>query len=105
MVKNLLVAICLTVAATTSAAADNISVVLDRAQVIRLPDRVATLIIGNPSVADGTLQNGGLLVVTGKGYGSTNVIALDRAAKSLRSIWSPSALQATAPYRMAGCRS
>ena len=37
MVKNLLVAICLTVAATTSAEADSISVVLDRAQVIRLP--------------------------------------------------------------------
>ena len=83
MVKNLLVAICLTVAATTSAAADNISVVLDRAQVIRLPDRVATLIIGNPSVADGTLQNGGLLVVTGKGYGSTNVIALNSRGEVL----------------------
>ena len=68
---------------STSAAADNISVVLDRAQVIRLPDRVATLIIGNPSVADGTLQNGGLLVVTGKGYGSTNVIALDSRGEVL----------------------
>jgi hypothetical protein len=77
VVKKLFVSICLVVAGVAPAAADNISVVLDRAQVIRLPDRVATLIIGNPSVADGTLQNGGLLVVTGKGYGSTNVIALD----------------------------
>jgi Flp pilus assembly secretin CpaC len=60
-----------------AAAADAIDVELDRAEIVRLPDRVATLIIGNPSVADGTLQTGGLLVVTGKGYGTTNVIALD----------------------------
>jgi hypothetical protein len=35
------------------------------------------VVIGNPSVADGTLQTGGLLVVTGKNYGATNLIALD----------------------------
>jgi Flp pilus assembly secretin CpaC len=34
-------------------------------------------VIGNPFVADGTIQSGGLLVVTGKGYGTTNLIALD----------------------------
>jgi Flp pilus assembly secretin CpaC len=60
-----------------TAAAETIDIELDRAQIVRLPERVATLIIGNPSVADGTLQTGGLLVVTGKGYGTTNVIALD----------------------------
>jgi hypothetical protein len=65
------------------AAADNISILLDRAQVIRLPERVATLVIGNPSVADGTLQTGGLLVVTGKGFGTTNVIALDARGEVL----------------------
>jgi hypothetical protein len=75
-----LIAIC---AGVRPAAADNISVMLDRAQVVRLPDRVATLVIGNPSVADGTLQAGGLLVVTGKGFGSTNVIALDARGEVL----------------------
>jgi hypothetical protein len=83
VVKKLFVSIYLVVAGIAPAAADNISVVLDRAQVVRLPDRVATLVIGNPSVADGTLQNGGLLVVTGKGYGSTNVIALDARGEVL----------------------
>ena len=37
--------------------------------------------IGNPLIADGTLQPGGLLVVTGKGYGTTNLVALDRAGR------------------------
>ena len=85
MVKRVFVLACLALIGMgiRSAAADNINVVLDRAQVIRLPERVATLVIGNPSVADGTLQAGGLLVVTGKGYGSTNVIALDARGEVL----------------------
>lgn len=59
------------------AAADTISVVLDQARIVRLPEKVATIVIGNPQVADASIQSGGLLVVTGKGYGSTNIIALD----------------------------
>jgi hypothetical protein len=65
------------------AAAETITVVLDQAKIMRLPDRVTTIIIGNPLVADGTLQSGGLLVVTGKGYGTTNVIALDGQGATL----------------------
>jgi hypothetical protein len=61
-----------------AAAADTIDVVLDQAQIVRLPDRVGTIVIGNPLIADVTVQSGGLMVVTGKGYGRTNVIALDR---------------------------
>jgi Pilus formation protein N terminal region len=34
-------------------------------------------------IADVTLQPGGLVVVTGKGYGATNFIALDRAGEIL----------------------
>lgn len=65
------------------APADTVNVLLDRAQVVRLPDKVQTLVIGNPSVADATLQAGGLLIVTGKGYGTTNVIALDNRGEVL----------------------
>ncbi|MDO8534312.1 MAG: pilus assembly protein N-terminal domain-containing protein [Xanthobacteraceae bacterium] len=58
-------------------AAETVSVILDQAKILRLPERVASIVIGNPAVADGTLQTGGLLVVTGKSYGTTNIIALD----------------------------
>ena len=34
-------------------------------------------------IADVTLQPGGLIVVTGKGYGATNFIAMDRAGEVL----------------------
>jgi len=57
---------------------DQIDVVVDQAKLIKLPERVATLVVGNPMIADVTLQAGGMMVVTGKGYGATNFIALDR---------------------------
>ena len=39
--------------------------------------RSSEVIIGNPSIADVTVQGGNLLVVTGKTFGVTNIIALD----------------------------
>lgn len=68
---------------TAHAAGDNLTVVLDQAKLVKLPERVATIIIGNPLIADVSLQSGGLMVVTGKSYGKTNLIALDRAGATL----------------------
>jgi len=64
-------------------AADTIMVAVDQATISKLPERVATLVIGNPLIADVSVQAGGLLVVTGKGYGVTNMIALDRGGAVL----------------------
>lgn len=69
--------------ASSAPAEDAINVVLDQATLIRLPDRVATIVIGNPLIADVTLQGGGMMVLTGKGYGITNLIALDRGGAVL----------------------
>src|SRR5215475_6856024 len=60
-----------------------INVNVDQAKLVKLPSRVATIVVGNPLIADVTLQNGGILVVTGKGYGATNFIAMDRAGEVL----------------------
>jgi len=49
----------------------------DQSQLLRLPRPVAEVIIGNPGIADVTVQGGNLLVVTGKSFGVTNIIALD----------------------------
>ncbi|MCG6203830.1 pilus assembly protein N-terminal domain-containing protein [Rhodopseudomonas sp. HC1] len=57
---------------------ETISVNVDQAKLIRLPQNISTLVVGNPLIADVTLQPGGMVVVTGKGYGATNVIAMDR---------------------------
>jgi Flp pilus assembly secretin CpaC len=49
----------------------------DQSQLLRLPRPVAHVIIGNASIADVTVQAGNLLIVTGKTFGVTNIIALD----------------------------
>jgi hypothetical protein len=77
-------------------AADTIDVVLDQAQIVRLPDRVGTIVVGNPLIADVTVQSGGLMVVTGKGYGRTNVIALDHRGAVLLE----KAIQVQGPYNV-----
>ena len=60
-----------------------VAVNVDQAKLIRLPGRVATIVVGNPLIADVTLQTGGVMVVTGKGYGATNFIAMDRSGEIL----------------------
>ncbi|ATQ70451.1 MULTISPECIES: pilus assembly protein N-terminal domain-containing protein [Methylosinus] len=53
---------------------------IDRARVVRMPDGAQTIIIGNPLVADVTmLKANRLLVVTGKSFGTTNLILLDES--------------------------
>lgn len=60
-----------------AAHAQDLIVTYDQSQLLRLPRPAAELIVGNPSIADITVQSGSLLVVTGKTFGVTNLIALD----------------------------
>jgi Pilus formation protein N terminal region len=62
---------------TGDAEAGDLVVRYDQSQLLRLPRAATEIIIGNPSIADVALQGGNLLVVTGKTFGITNVIALD----------------------------
>jgi Flp pilus assembly secretin CpaC len=66
------------IAAAPARAASPIVVHIDQARIIKLPERAITVVIGNPLIADLTLQHNGLAVITGKGYGATNVIVLDK---------------------------
>jgi Flp pilus assembly secretin CpaC len=58
-------------------------VTIDHAKIVRLPEKVQTVVVGNPIVADVTVQRNGILVVTGKSYGTTNLIALDSTGNML----------------------
>jgi Flp pilus assembly secretin CpaC len=71
------------VAAFAEPSAETIAVNVDQAKLVKLPTRVATIVVGNPLIADVTLQSGGIVVVTGKGYGATNFIAMDRSGEVL----------------------
>jgi Flp pilus assembly secretin CpaC len=60
-----------------AAQAEDLVVKYDQSQILRLTRPASEIIIGNPSIADVTIQSGNILVVTGKSYGITNIIALD----------------------------
>lgn len=61
----------------------DIDIVLDQAKIARIPERTSTMVVGNPLIADVSIQAGGMMVVTGKGYGVTNLVALDRTGRVL----------------------
>lgn len=63
--------------AKAAPAGDTVEVVVDHAKVVRLPERAQTVIVGNPGIADVSVQRNGVMVVTGKSFGVTNLIALD----------------------------
>jgi hypothetical protein len=71
------------VAAVAEPGPGAIAVSVDQAKLVKLPTRAATIVVGNPLIADVALQNGGIVVVTGKGYGATNFIAMDRGGEIL----------------------
>jgi Flp pilus assembly secretin CpaC len=78
-----LVLVALTLMSPLPALADPIMVFLDQARIAKVPDHTTTIVVGNPLIADVSIQAGGTMVVTGKGYGVTNLIALDRTGKVL----------------------
>lgn len=66
------------------AADTTVDITLDKATVIRMPAHAQTIVIGNPIIADvTTLKADGLVVVTGKGYGETNMIFLDATGAAI----------------------
>ena len=64
-----------------AAQSERVVINLDQAQTLRMPEGVSTLVVGNPLIADVSVQSGGVVILTGKGYGMTNVVALDRSGK------------------------
>ena len=63
--------------ASCAQANEDLIVKYDQSQLVRLPKPAAEIIVGNPSIADVSIQSGNILVVTGKTFGITNIIALD----------------------------
>jgi hypothetical protein len=70
-------------AVAQAAPAETVAVMVDHAKVVRLPEKAQTVIVGNPGIADVAIQKNGIMVVTGKSFGVTNLIALDSGGKLL----------------------
>ena len=60
-----------------------INVNVNMARILRINAAAATVIVGNPGIADVTIQDPQTLILTGKSYGQTNLIVLDAAGNPL----------------------
>jgi len=78
--------IVLTTASIQAESQSEVNVMMNMARILRLPSAASTVVIGNPVIADATIQDPRTLVLTGKGYGSTNLIALDSVGNPIADI-------------------
>jgi Flp pilus assembly secretin CpaC len=62
---------------TQALAASGIEVVLNQAKIVKLARPADTIVIGNPEIADASVQDAMTIVLTGKGFGVTNIVVLD----------------------------
>jgi len=74
--RRALFAFALTGSVILPAAAADLSVTLDEVRTITFGKPVSTVYVGNPSIADINMIDSRRAFVQGKGYGSTNIVAL-----------------------------
>ncbi len=66
-----------------NAGASDVIALIDQASVVRLDRPAAEIVVGNPSIADVSVQSGKVLIITGKSFGETNFIAIDADGKMI----------------------
>ncbi|MGH6837933.1 MAG: pilus assembly protein N-terminal domain-containing protein [Methylocella sp.] len=63
---------------------ETLVVTIDQARVVKVPAGTEALIVGSAAIAEVTLlKQGGAIIVTGKGFGETNFVALDSAGATV----------------------
>ncbi len=80
-----IVALAAVCAFATPAAARDVRVALDQAFPIRLAEPAEGVAIGNPAIAGVSVQNDRFLFVTGRSYGSTNLVVVGAEGRVLYS--------------------
>lgn len=71
--------------AAQPASARDVRVALDQAFPIRLSEPAEGVAVGNPSIAGVSVQNDRFLFVTGRSYGSTNLVVVGEGGRVLYS--------------------
>lgn len=74
---------CLALLPATVHAQQDISVYVDYARVLKFDRTVSKVIIGNPDIADVTVSDPQTIVLTGRSYGTTNLVVLDADGAAL----------------------
>lgn len=63
---------------TVPAIADaGINILMNQAKILKLSRPADTIVIGNPLIADASVQDASTIVLTGRGFGVTNLVVID----------------------------
>ena len=80
LIGALLVAMAL---ASPAVAGTGIEVTMNQAKIVKLSHPADTIVVGNPAIADASVQDASTIVLTGKGFGVTNLVILDAEGKPI----------------------
>jgi Flp pilus assembly secretin CpaC len=69
--------------ATGTAQSASLNVEIDQAQRVQLRGPAGSVIVGNPAIADVTVVDSNTLYITGKGYGVTEIVAVDTIGRTV----------------------
>ena len=78
-------AAALTSFAAPALADNDVTIYTDQAKILHLDSQPGTIVVGNPAIADVTVQ-GTRVVLMGRSYGVTNIIVLDRDGKQIAAL-------------------
>jgi hypothetical protein len=81
--KHFAAAMALALAAAPAALADTFTVKVDQTVAVKLASPANSVVVGNATVADVAVHDASTLLITGKAFGSTNVLVLDRNGKAI----------------------
>ena len=78
-------AVLIVALSTGPALADALTVPIDHSTRISVPGSAASVVVGNPQVADVTVVDSHTVFVSGRGYGETDIVVLDGAGRTVYS--------------------
>jgi Flp pilus assembly secretin CpaC len=79
-----LAGVLLSAAAASPASAEaDIGVTMNQAKILKLTRPADTIVVGNPAIADASVQDPKTIVLTGKGFGITNLVVLDKSGSPI----------------------
>ncbi len=70
----------------TPALAADLTVTIDQTKLVQLSASASTIVVGNPSIADVSMQDADTALVTGKSFGATNIIAIDSEGRQVANV-------------------
>ncbi len=74
--RALLAGSLLAASSLSAFAGSTIDVEINQAKILKLSRPADTVVIGNPLIADASVQDASTIVLTGKGFGQTNLVVL-----------------------------